>query len=212
VVSATEFRIGSILVRTDLATRFRGGLPQDVVVGTRVEVEGGLSAGAVDAREVEFDDAVELESDVATVVGSTIILVGLPGISVVVDSLTEWDGDAASLTDILPGDHVEIRARATGSSSVAAARVKETSADTDVTLQGPVDPSPTPQDPFLWILGVSIDTSGIADNEFESLEDQVIGRAAFFQALAPGTIVKVEGRLVGGTPDWDKAELEGGDD
>ncbi len=212
VIAPGEFRIGAVTVRTNGATVFRGGLATDIVVGVRVEVEGAFASGILTAREVKFGESIELESDVATVVGETITLVGLPGITVGVSSLTEIVGDAETLSEILPGDHVRIRGRKTGSSSVAASRVEETDADTDIQIQGPVDSSPTPQDPSLSILGVLINTSGIAEGGFESPENEVIGRAGFFAAAVPGTLVKIEGELSGGVPVWEEAELEGDDD
>ncbi len=212
ILSATEFRLGAVTVRTSGITRFEGGTPADVVVGARVEVDGMLGNGVLAARKVEFESSVELESNVDRVVGETITLVGLPGITIDVNSLTEFDEDASSLADILPGDHVRIRGRKTGTSSVVASRVKETGADTDVILQGPVDASPTPQNPFLSILGVLINTSGIAESEFKSPENEALGRANFFQRVAPGVIVKLAGTLVGSAPSWESAELEDVDD
>ena len=38
-----------------------GGLPEDVVVGTRVEIEGSLAGGVLTARGVKFDALVTLQ-------------------------------------------------------------------------------------------------------------------------------------------------------
>ena len=75
--------------------------------------------------------------------------------------------------------------------------------------------------PNLTILGVTVNTAALNDNDFEGLNDQPIGRAAFFNAVKVGTLVKVKGHLnsvqVRNTrePDgviavvtWGEAELE----
>jgi hypothetical protein len=118
-----------------------------------------------------------------------------------VDSQTEGGN---TLNDLL-GNHVRVRGRVNGSSSVIATRIEQRSADTDVDLQGPVQ-SISGQD--LTILGVAIDTSTINNNNFDGLNDQVIGRAAFFNVVKVDTLVKVKGRLDGVGVTWREAELE----
>jgi hypothetical protein len=55
---------------------------------------------------------------------------------------------------------------------------------------------------------VVINTSGIADGAFESLNGDALDRASFFALLRSGHVVKVAGDLVAGLPDWDEAELQ----
>lgn len=87
-----------------------------------------------------------------------------------------------------------------------ATRVEQRSAaDTDVDLQGPVQ-AMTGQ--TLTILGVGADTSTISNDNFQGLNDQVIGRVAFFTAVKVGTLVKVKGQLVGEVVNWEETELE----
>ena len=62
---------------------------------------------------------------------------------------------------------------------------------------------------MLTLLGLTIDTSGIADNEFKGLNDAPLGRAAFLAAVQAGTVVKLRGTLGGGNAvAWNQAELE----
>jgi len=211
VNSPTEFVLGGLTVRTDGGTSYEGGTAGEVVVGVKLEVEGSLANGVLTAREVEFKAGVRVESDVATVVGNVITLVGFPGLSVTVNSLTEYEGDASSLVDVMPGDHLEVRGRATGPSGIAATKIKEESGKTDVRLRGPVDAAPAPADPTFSILGILVDTTGLADGAFRGPSEAVIGRAAFFVGLATGDLVEAQGDLVGGVPVWDKVELEGED-
>lgn len=211
VNSATEFVLGGLIVRTNGSTSYEGGTAIEVAVGVKLEVEGSLADGVLTAREIEFRAGVRVESDVATVIGNVITLVGFPGLSIDVNSLTEYDEDASALIDVLPGDHVEIRGRATGPASMTATRVKEIGADTKVRLRGPVDAAPAPADPTFSILGILVDTTGLADAAFRGPSEAVIGRAAFFAGLAGGDLVEAQGDLVGGVPVWDKVELEGED-
>ena len=208
-VSASTFDVAGVKVQTNAATRYEGGVAADVVLGVALEIEGSFTSGVLLARSVEFRAYVKLESDVAMVAGNLITLVGLPGVVVTVNDLTEYEGNAHDIGDIQPGEHVRIRGRHTGGSSVIASEVDERSADTDIEIQGPVDATPAPSNPFLSILGVSIDTTGIADGEFESPEGAPSGRAAFFAAVAAGDLVKVSGQLTGATPTWQQVEREG---
>lgn len=207
IVSATQFLIGSQLVQTSASTRFEGGVAADLVVGAKVQAKGSLQGGTLVATEVEFRTSVRLESDIASIGANSITLAGLAGITIQVDSLTEYDGDAGSFGDLQVGDHVEIRARLTGTTTVVAVRLKETSADTDIELRAPVDASPAPNDPILFLIGIQIDTSGFQNDDFE-IEDVNVGRAAFFAQVSPGSVVEVKGELQGGNAIWDEIELE----
>jgi hypothetical protein len=74
-----------------------------------------------------------------------------------------------------------------------------------VDLQGPVQ---SISGQVLTILGVTVDTSTISNDNFEGLNDQVIDRPAFFNVVKEGTLVKVKGRLDGVGVTWREAELE----
>ncbi len=212
VISATQFIVAGVTVNTNGSTVYEDGVAADIVVGARVEVEGALVSGALTAREVEFKSGgVRIEADIATVVGNTITLVGLPGLTVTVNTQSEYEGNASSLGDLLPGDHVLIEGGVTGATSAIATKIDERSAGSDVRLRGPVSSSPAPADPTLSILGIPIDTTGWADGAFRGEEETAIGRAAFFAAAIVGTEIEVQGDLVVTTPAWNEIELEGDD-
>ncbi len=196
-----DFFIGTTHVQTTANTQFRGGTIDEIVVGVKLSAEGRLANGILTAKHVKFQDSVKLEGNIATINGNTFTIAGLPGVTVTVDSQTEGGN---TLNNLL-GSHVRVRGRVSGSSSVIATRIEERSADTDVDLQGPVQ-SISGQD--LTILGVAIDTSTISNDKFEGLNDQVIGRAAFFNVVKVDTLVKVKGRLDGVGVTWREAELE----
>ncbi|THJ24886.1 MAG: hypothetical protein CAF45_003590 [Nitrospira sp. CG24E] len=201
-----DFFIGSTHVQTTANTEFRGGTIDEIVVGTKLSAEGRLANGILTAKHVKFHESVRLEGN-ATINGNTLTLAGLPGLTITVNSQTELKdgGNTITLND-LDSNHVRVRGRVSGPTSVIATRIILRSPDSDVDLQGPVQ-QPF-GDPFLTILGVAVDTSGISNDNFEGLNGQLIGRAGFFNAVTVGTLVKVKGRLNGTVVTWREAELE----
>jgi hypothetical protein len=197
-----EFTIGTTPVKTTASTEFRGGTVDEIVPGAKMSAEGRFDGNSLVAKHVKFHAAVKLEGNIATIAtgGNTFTITGLPGVTVTVNSQTDG-GNNLSVDS-----HVRVRGRVNGSSSVIATRIEQKGlADGDVDLQGPVQ-SISGQD--LTILGVVIDTSTISNNNFEGLNDQIIGRAGFFNVVKEGTLLKVKGRLDGAGVTWREAELE----
>jgi hypothetical protein len=202
VLGPGNFFIGNTHVQTTSATEFRGGTIDEIVVGAKLSAEGRLAGGILTAKHVKFHASVKLEGDIAAINGNTFAIAGLPGVTVTVNSQTEGGN---ILNGLSAGDHVRVRGRVNGSSSVIATRIEQRSPDTDVDLQGPVQ---SIAGQVLTILGVAVDTSTIGNDNFEGLNDQVIGRGAFFNAATVDTLVKVQGRLADGVVTWREAELE----
>ena len=208
VLGPGDFYIGSMRVHTTSSTDFRGGTIEEIIVGAKLSAEGRLANGIVTAKHVKFHEGVRLEGNIASInTGTgTITITGLPGVTVTVDSQTEVKTDnGTSLNDLSVGEHVRVRGRLNGTTGMVATRVEQRSSNDDVEVQGPVQ---VVSNPNLTILGISLDTSGIADDEFKGLSDQPIGRAAFFKAVQVSTLVKMKGRIVGGVVNWREAELE----
>jgi hypothetical protein len=201
-----DFFIGMAHVQTTASTEFRGGTIDEIIVGAKLSAEGRLANGILTAKHVKFHASVKLEGNIATINGNTVTIAGLPGVTVTVNSQTEFKADSGNtLSDLSVGKHVRVRGRAGSSNSVIATRVEQRSPDTDVDLQGPVQ---SISGQVLTILGVDVDTTGIDNTNFEGLNGQVIGRAAFFNAVKEETLVKVKGRLDGAVVTWREAELE----
>jgi hypothetical protein len=199
VVGVGDFFIGTTHVQTTPSTEFRGGTIDEIVVGAKLSAEGRLADGSLTAKHVKFHAAVKLEGNIATINGNTFTIDGLPGITVTVNSQTEGGSNLSG------GNHVRVRGRLGSSNSVIATRVEQRSQDDDVDLQGPVQ---SVSGQVLTILEVAVDTSTISNDNFEGLNDQIIGRAAFFNVVKEGTLVKVKGRLANGVVTWREAELE----
>lgn len=205
-----QFMIGTTTVQATNAV-YVGGTIAEVAVGQKLEVEGSISNNVITATKVKFQDAVRLEGIVSAINGSTMTLVGLPTITITSNSATEVQGVTP-----LVGHRVRVRGREGATVNdivtVIATEVDGNGPDNcntcDVDLQGAVQAIPTPNQ-TLTILGVQINTSGFSDPaDFKGLSDQVIGRAAFFNAVNIGTVVKSKGRLNNGVITWREVELE----
>lgn len=207
VLGPGDFFIGTTHVQTTPTTEFRGGTIDEIVVGAKLSAEGRLSSDILTAKHVKFGEGARAEGDVASVnlAAQSLSLTGLAGVTVTVNSQTRFDGGLTGLGDLSTGNHVRVRGRVGGSNVIIATRVERRSSDDDVDLQGPVQ---AVADPNLTILGVTVNTAGLNDNDFEGLNDQPIGRAAFFSAVRVGTLVKAQGRLSGGIVTWREVELE----
>ncbi len=212
VLGLGDFFIGTTHVQTTSATEFRGGTIDEIVVGAKLSAEGRLANGILIAKHVKFHGSARLEGDIATrdVGNNRFTITGLPGLAVTVNSQTEFKanggGTVTGLNDLPPGAHVRVRGRTTGTNTLVATRVEQRSADDDVDLQGPLQ-GPVVA-PNLTILGVTVNTAAFADDDFEGLNDQPIGRAAFFNVVKEGTLVKIQGRLNGAVVTWREAEIE----
>jgi len=202
-LTADGFLLGGQRVVVTANTQFEDGTAADLVVGTKLEVEGPISDGVLTAMEIEFKAGARIEADVLQVIGDRVTLVGLPGLSVQVTTQTALK-DLGSLSALQPGDHVRLRGRPTDDGLVIATELELRSADTDVDVRGSVSSA---ADPVLTILGITIDTTGLPDSAFKE-EDVVIGRAAFFAALTDGRAAEAKGRLSGNTVIWEELELE----
>ncbi len=198
-----DFTIETIPVRTTASTEFRGGTVDEIVVGAKMSAEGRFDGSTLIAKHVKFHESIRLEGDIETIGTNAIKIKGLPNVDVKVNSQTEFKN--TSLSSLSSGNHIQVRGRVSNANSVIVTRIELRSADDDVDLQGPVQ-SITGDD--VQILGIIVDTSTISNDNFEDLNGQVIGRAAFFNAVKVGTLVKVQGKLVGGSVQWREAELE----
>jgi hypothetical protein len=198
--------VGNQRVVTTTSTLFEGGVAGDIAVGVRLEVEGVLSGGVLTASKIEFGDGIKLEADIAALGANSFTLRGLPGVTVTVSGLTQFEGGVSELNNLVAGDHVRIRGRATGSNTIIATEVEKRSPETRVELQGPIQLI-TGVDPnqVVRILGVDVNTTAIS---FRDVDDSVITRAAFFAKAVVGTLVKARGSLSVSTVTWSEMELE----
>lgn len=197
-----SFTVNHVNVQTSISTEFSAGQFADLVDGVFVEVEGALQAGIVSASEVKFREGVKLESTLTAKTADTLTLDGLGGLTVSVNSETEFDG-VTSISDIVLNTHrVSVRGRYTGANTVIATRIEvEVSTDQKIVLQGPVDAL---TNPTLTLMGISVDTAGIASFDGDGVSDQT----SFFAAVSAGHVVSVEGTINSAIVTWESIELE----
>lgn len=201
VLGPGDFFIGTTQVQTTASTEFRGGTIDEIVLGTKLSAEGRWTNGLLVAKHVKFHTGVRLEGNIASIAGTSVTLVGLPGVTAQVTGQTEFKD--TNLSDLSIGDHVRVRGRVSGTTSVTVTRVELRSADNDIDLQGPVQ---SISGNMIVILGVPVDTSSIA--QFESVSGSSMNRAAFLAEVHVNSLVKVKGRGNGSTVSWEEAELE----
>lgn len=182
--------------------------------GVKVKVRGNMikviEVNTVDASIVECRQAksVRLEGEIED--DGAITLLGIP---VVTTAKTELD-DLGSIEALQEGDAVKVRGFVDGNGKVIAVRVEgEDSIDPDdFIVQAPKDQVAMVEQGSnrFKLLGVTVDTSVLQDDDFEGLNDLSIGRAAFYQALENGTApgVKAKGTYDSGTNTLTAREVE----
>lgn len=178
--------------------------------GLKVEAEGVIQNGILVASEIEGrGDDIKIDATVTARSASTLtVLLGFepgtlaPGrITVNVDSRTTIEDstgslDNPSLADINPGDFVQIRGFR-DDAGITADEIHRESSD-DVRLQGPVESFEIGTS--ITVLGVTFFTD--SGTQFEDGDDNPLGSAGFYGALAIGDTIKIEDRQPGdGTAD-----------
>ncbi len=208
IINATSFVLGNQNVAFSSSTVFEGGVPDDIAVGVKLEVDGPLSSGVINATKISFRDNIRLEADAASVnIGNNeLTLNGLPGITIVVDDLTEWKGGYTGIGDITNSDHLRIRGRERNGNVVIATEVEDRGgSDVRVIVQAPVDSFAAPN---ITLLGEILDTSTITEANFKDVDDSVLGSVNFFANLSNGRLVKAGGDLTMGGIILDQIEYE----
>jgi hypothetical protein len=204
--AAQTFKVNGQLVDYSSAT-FVGGTEAELLDGTKVEAEGPIVGGILQAEKVDFKASIKFEANADTVnVGAgTLTLEGLSGITVLVDdALTEIEPEGSTLNDIVLGDELKIRARESTGATIVAIELEILDNPSDrAIIQGTVD-SFVPLG-NVTIIGVVVDTTTIQDADFKD-DDVSIGRTTFFNRLEVGDLVKARFDL--STWNWDQIEFE----
>jgi len=99
MLSAKNFKLGATEVQVDANTRYDGGAADEIFTGMFLEAGGALVGGILIAKEIEFDDDIRVEASIANVdiATNTILLSGMAGLEIKLDSFTEFS------LDLLPG-------------------------------------------------------------------------------------------------------------
>jgi hypothetical protein len=196
------FFINGQEVHTDGSTVFEGATSNYLAENIKVEAEGILSSGILNAYKLSLKDSVRMEGDIENLVGNTFNLKGMPDIDITVTTATEFNSSSDLFSDFNNGMHVRLRGLPATTASVTATRLDQRSADIDAYLQGPVD---SVVGTVITVLGVAIDVNNFS---FQDQDDVTMSQANFLAALQTGTPVKIQGELIAGNITWLSAELE----
>jgi hypothetical protein len=194
--SGLDFTLDFQQVQTTSSTIYSGGIQADIVAGSKLEVEGTLTAGVISATKVRFKDNVLIDANVtAAISGSTLTLDGLPGVTVTANIFTDLPSltTPSNLATNLAGHSVRIRGRANPgvAGGVIATRIQDhglANSTGNMSLTAFVPKNPTLTGPTFTMLGVTIDTSAPAPT-FTSDQGAGISSATFFATLKNGAMV-----------------------
>lgn len=202
-VPTGELKLDGQIVHFDqLSTVFNGGLPTDLAVGVKLEVEGSLQSGVVIADEITFEENIELQDNIRSVdsVNSTVTLQGL-GLTVQYNMDTVLENGTPQA-----GQHVEILAMETGA-GILAKRIKVSpppEGEIPLMLFGPVDSIDT--------AAKTVTVLNIVGGPFNEFEIESLAtppdEATFFEIVKRNDLVEMTGILDGAQPVWDSIELD----
>lgn len=212
-VAAQSFMLRGTLVRYGSTTRFEEGRSEDLADGVLVEVEGIFGAdGFIEADEIDFEEGrnadpgserIEIEGDVqaVNVEAGTLQLLRT---TILTNARTRFEDDrddlrTFGLSDLQPGDAVEVAAVRT-EQGVVAIRIEREDLDDDDNndddgdnareLKGALERKDA-VNRELVVSGIVIDASNA---RFED-DDVDVSADTFFTAVAVGDFIEAEGRF-----------------
>jgi len=167
----------------------------DIVLDALLEVEGTVdSSGILNASKVKLipTNTIRIEASVDSVddVNNSIVVLGK---TFQLNQKTQLeDGSSAkiskfSLTDLSPGDWIEIRGYPKDNINVLT-RLKRDDPDNDVLLQAPVDENGIGLNNTVSLLGITVPTDG--NTSYEDLNNLAISEIQFFSTVSEGKLVK----------------------
>ena len=150
-----------------------------------------------------------MESNVGSIdlPSRTLTLAGLPGLSIEVDvgAQVESAGTASRFEDIRIGDHVKIHAKLLDGNRAAATELERADPTPIIVLEAPLQSAINSQ---IQLAGVTIETSGVPENEFVGNYGPIGGKAFFEKALT-GRPVWAKGTLSGSAVAWSSVGIRG---
>ena len=212
VISETRLLLDSVSVTMNDQTDFIGGELQELTDGVRVEVEGELVDGALNAEKIIFLDNAKVESDVVSnqKTQSSLELAGLSEeseyITILYNEITKVTGAVKTTEDITNDHHVKIIGRQTSENTMLAIHIiVKSSPNSTVKLQGLLE---SIQGEEIAILGQTVDLSDIPDENFESPEGVSVDRTEFLDSIDTGDLISIKGEQTDGIITWQSATAE----
>lgn len=200
-INTGNFRVSGQQVNASAAVFAPASLAGSIADGDKVEVEGPVEAGVLQAVGVEQRagdvrvSAVVFSRNTAAGTVTLTVVTGQPELTVNIDSQTQledsrFEVEPFMLADINTGDFLDVEGYIDGSGNIIASQVQRDEPDR-IELRGPVDVPPTAGDDFsgsVSVLGIVILTDGPTDfkNEF----DGDISGSIFYGQVSDGDLVE----------------------
>lgn len=185
--SISDFDINGYAVNAFNATRTPAAL--ELKVGIKVEAEGAVSNGILNASEVEIRGGnAEVSAKVKEVLDNNSFTVELdPSLSLITVQLSTstlmedeaGNDDHLLLSELTVGDFVDVRGYEGGASTINATRVKRESEVKDVELQGVVRAQAI--DVSITVLGVVFPVSAVSTSYEDQNEIEIATHTEFEQ-------------------------------
>jgi hypothetical protein len=206
------FTVDGRTVQISSSTDFKDGSKADLLDGVKVEAEGRLVGGVLEATKVSFRrtqirlfgsvEAIDTGARTITLLGKTVQL----------NDLTS----GTPIGTIVITNRVEVRGFVDRSGTIIAQRAEVSSSGTDDFVQAPVEQENETAQTLVLLGTITANLTGTPDNMFFGDDDAALagGKAAFFSAVIPaattppGTLVKVKGTYSPGTLTVLEAEIE----
>ena len=203
-ISPTNFEVNGFRVETSLLTEYEDGTAGLLANGAVVEVEGYWRNGVLVADEVSFEqeDSIIISGNVEDINATDALLnegtLTIFGITVTTNASTSFEDYNSSsatnfgLDDLAIGDYVEVEGYVSATGDFIMNEVEREDDDTDAEIQGPMTAKNLPAS--ITILDKVIDTSSIDTSALST--------------VPVGSIVNVDGDIVGGNFVADEVSLE----
>ena len=197
----SSFKVAGQLVNAASASFEPASLAVTIADGDRVEVEGSITNGRLDAKEVEqrggdvrMSAVVVSKNNVAGTVRLQFVP-GQPASTVMTNSQTQFEDERDEeepfgVNGINTGDFLNIEGFVDGSGNVIASQIERDEAG-NIVLRGSVDVPPTggtTDAGIISILGVEIVTGDVTD--FEDASDEDMEGTDFFLQIRDGDLVE----------------------
>lgn len=204
IISDTQFRLGDLLVtHAPGSTLYFYGLPADLSVGTKVEVEGDFTQDGLTANKVKFKKNSARAAGLVTSIDVDDNALFVMGVGVDLSTVVDFEDDRDdqspfSISDLAVNDFLEVRGVQSGN-TIRAVRVERDDSDDDSELRGTVQAFDATARTVTLFGRVIITNSSTRyedsddDDSDDDRNDDSLSADQFFQRLhADQTIIKAK--------------------
>ena len=203
-----RFSLEGYLIDIKDTTKFVGGNLEEILSGTRVEVEGAFSGDILIAKRIKFKTSFKVESELASKDGinQTLLLSGLGDLSISVNMATKYNGINKAFDALSIGDHLTIRGWIAPDDVLLANMVTSTAVgNKKVSIKGLISEINTP---YLSISAIEINVDELPLDGFFNGDETPISREAFLSIVQAGDPVESKGTLLDDTVAWTALTLQ----